>query len=661
MNFYVFDIETFQNCFLFTGKWFRQAEFQTFEISPRRNNKDQLLQYLSYLQNADAKMVGFNSLGFDYPIIHKLLLEPYIFSYQSAHAHAQQIIGGQNSFACANPHVVRLKDRIIPQIDLVKVNHFDNVNKRTSLKTLQFAMRAASVEDLPFDPNTDLTSEQMDQLISYNRHDVSETEHFLEKCLPMINMRKDLLDHGVISGDVLNYSDVKIGTEYLVNKIGRTKCFIGGSNPRQSLRTSVAFRDIILPKIGFRTERFDEVLNWFKSQTIWMGKDVRPKLERELGGLKFYFGVGGVHASAENKTYHTNEKSVIRDVDVGGMYPSIAVANRFAPAHLGESFVTAYRQLQMDRKQYPKGSMMNLVLKLANNGVFGNSNSPYSCFFDPNFTYSITINGQLQLLQLAESLHLIPGIELIQANTDGITALVPREQEPFFQLWCNEWEAVTGLQLEHATYDHMWIRDVNNYIAIAKNGAIKRKGAYWYPINDEDYHGSSGSNWNKDFSNLSAQKGVEACMLHGFRPADIVRIIANPFDFMLRYKTTGSAKIYIGDKPQLKTVRYYVSKTGQPMRKVAPPKGVIGQYKRRNGITDELYNQIKKQIGDDVWDERIHTKNKSKYAIVETSIESGSLVKECNKATDFSWQDVDFDYYEKEISKLLIGEANAVQ
>lgn len=658
MNFYVWDLETYPNCFLFTGKFFRQAEFRTFEISSRTNHRDALLQWLSYLQNTGCHMVGFNSLGFDYPILHKLLIEPYTFTSQSAHAHATQIITTQDYGQ--NPHAIRFRERIIPQIDLVKVNHFDNPTKRTSLKALQFAMRSQSVEDLPFDPTKDLSPEQMDVLIAYNRHDVEETEHFLEKCLPNINMRKDLIDHGIISGDVLNYSDVKIGTEYLVAKIGRTKCFIKGSLPRQTLRSSVAFNEIILPKINFRTESFTATLAWFLSQTIYTGAEKRPKLDAALGGLHFFFGVGGVHASVENKKYSTDERFIIRDVDVGGMYPAIAVANGFAPEHLGSAFSTAYRQLQADRKQYPKGTMMNLVLKLANNGVFGNSNSTFSCFYDPKFTFSITINGQLQLLQLAELFHMIPGIQLIQANTDGITALVPREQEPFFQYWCNEWEALTGLQLEHATYDRMWIRDVNNYIAIDTKGKIKRKGAYWYPLTDEDYHGSSGSNWNKDFSNLSAQKGVEACLLHGCRPDDIVRLIADPFDFMLRYKTPGGAKVYIGDKPQLKTVRYYVSTAGEPMKKIASPKGIIGEFKRKNKITDELYKKVRHEVGPGVWDDRIHTKNKSKYEMNTTMIESGRLVKECNRAIDFNWRDVDFDYYEKEIQKLMIGESHVV-
>ena len=652
MKFYVWDLETFSDAFLFTGKFEGASEFQTYEISHRVNEKDKLLSWLNFLSHdSTVHMVGYNSLGFDYPILHSLLSEPWTFTALKAHTLATTIINTQEYGQ--NPNAVPFKDRAIPQIDLVKVNHFDNRTKRTSLKALQFAMRSESVEDLPYDPNQGLKDVQIDELRKYNLHDVTETERFLQKCKPMIAMRKDLIDHGVLSGDVLNYSDVKIGTDYLVSKIGRQKCFISGSNPRQTLRSSVAFKDVILPKIFFRTESFNVVLDWFKEQTIWIGREERPKLEANLGGLQFYFGVGGVHASVESRIFSTSDTHIIRDVDVGGMYPSIAVANSFAPEHLGQAFVVAYRQLQADRKQYPKGSMMNLVLKLANNGVFGNSNNKFSCFYDPKFTFSITINGQLQLLQLVEMLALIPGVRLIQANTDGITALVPRTQEPFFDMWCNEWEALTGLKLEHVPGKRMWIKDVNNYIFEGMDGKLKRKGAYWYPLTDEDYHGSSGSNWNKDFSNLTAQKGAEAVLLNGFQASEVVRCITDPYDFMLRYKTPGGARLYIGEREMLRTTRYYVSTAGSPAKKISTPKGEIGTFKRKNGISNETWQKILQEIPKGTWDERIHTKNKSKYQAITTSIEAGRLVKECNKASDFSWQDVDYDYYAKEIEKLV--------
>lgn len=656
MRFYTYDLETYPNIFLFSGKFFDSPEVYTLEISDRKNQRSELLSHLSYVQNTRAYMVGFNSLQFDYPVLHDLLAQPYTFDAMHAHLLGTKITEG-GSYGKPSPYSIRMSDRILPQIDLVKINHFDNPNKRTSLKALQFAMRSESVEDLPF-ALRNLNHQEMDELISYNIHDVLETEKFLILNMHFIKMRQELIDNGVLSGDVLNYSDVKIGTEYLIRKIGRTKCFISGSKPRQSVRANVEFKDVILSKVHFRTEQFGAVLDWFKGINYWTGQEKKPKLEIDLGGIPFVFGLGGVHASVSSQYFESNETHVVKDVDVSGMYPAVANVNGFAPEHLGNDFVMAYRQMAADRKQYPKGSAMNLVLKLANNGASGNFENSYSCLYDPKCAYSVRINGQLQLLQLAELLSLIPGLKLIQANTDGVTAIVPREVEHLFNLWCNDWEAQTGYKLEHVDYKKMWIRDVNNYMAIAMDGTIKRKGAYWYPIKAEDYQGSSGSNWNKDFSNLSAQKGIEAVHILGARAEEIVKLIDNPFDFMIRYKVRGSDVLYVGDKPQLKTVRYYVSTKGEPMKKVAPPKGEVGTWKRRNGMADSEFNDILKTVPAGVWDARIHTKKKSKYAEVVTSVESGWRVRVCNKASDFNWSDVDWSYYVEQIEKLRIGVSN---
>lgn len=654
LKFYTYDLETLINFFSFTGKFYGTDQLHTFEISSRKNQKQELLTHLSYLENSRATMVGYNNLGFDWPIMQNLLNNPHTFTFDAAYLLCQEII---NQAYGLPTHLIPLKDRIIPQLDMMKINHFDNKMKRTSLKSLQFAMRSESVEDLPVEIGVPLTPEQMDITLSYNAHDVTETEKFLTKCMHHVMIRKELLDTGVLTGDVLNYSDVKLGTEYLVKKIGRHKCY-SGSKPLQTFRKYVEFKDIILPKISYRTESFNAVLEWFKQQIIYIESEQEtPKLEAKLADLDFYFGVGGLHASVENKYFESNETHVIKDIDVSGMYPSIAIANNFAPEHLGIDFSNAYRQLVEDRRQYKKGTTMNLILKLAGNGAFGNGDNVYSPFYDPKFPKEITVNGQLQLLQLVESLSLIPGVNLIQANTDGITCSVPRTTIPFFNLWKQEWELKTALKLEEVEYSKIWIRDVNNYLALSTDGKIKSKGAYWYPKEESDYWGGSGSQWNKDYSKMVVQKVIEPTLIHGWNPEALILMMSDPFDFMLRYKTPAGAKVFIGDKEMPKTVRYYVSTKGETMKKISKPKSEIGSFKRKNSLTDAEFNKINSEIPNGTWDERIHTKNKSRYEEVVTGIEAGRLVKCCNKASDFNWTDLDYSYYLEEINKLYIGES----
>ncbi len=644
--YYTFDLETFVNIFTFAGKFNNTDEMQLFEISDRKDEKHELLAFLSYLKNLNVEMVGYNNLGFDYPILHELMTNPYTFTYQKAHQICQTIITSQRGSGLQG---IGVNNRIIPQVDVFKLCHFDNDAKRTSLKALQFAMRSESLEDLPFGIRA-LNDQEKEVLCAYNKHDVTETEKFFLKHEHLVEMRREFLADGVLQGDVLNFSDVKIGTEYLIGRLGKAKCFTGGK-PRQTMREVIEYNRIILPKIYFRTDVFKDIFSWFMSQTIYITSSDRPKLQTQLAGLHFHFGVGGVHASAENKIYHTDDKYQIIDIDVSGMYVAVAIANGFAPAHLGQSFVEAYRQIKNDRARYPKGSSRNAVLKLAGNGAYGNSNNPYSPFYDPQYTFSVTINGQLQILQLVELIDLLPDCELIQANTDGITVRILKENEALFKMWCKIWEEMTGLELEYVNYNRMWIRDVNSYISEKMNGELKRKGAYWYPLNEKEYEGW----WNKDFSNLASIMAAEKAMTNSWPLEIAIRLVTNPFDFMLRYKATGESKLFIGDVQQLKTVRYYVSVSGQPMKKISPPKGEIGQFKRANGIKDSVFESVMREIGKGVWDIRIHTKNKSKYGMVTTSVQEGWKVKECNVASKFNWADVDWSYYTEEAKKIIIG------
>ena len=118
------------------------------------------------------------------------------------------------------------------------------------------------------------------------------------------------------------------------------------------------------------------------------------------------------------------------------------------------------------------------MLKLALNGVYGDSNSDYSPLHDPQYTMAITINGQLMLCMLAEKLLASSEVKMIQINTDGLTIKFPR----ILLYWVREtmkwWEGVTGLDLEEAVYKRFFARDCNNYLAEYTDGKVKRKASW---------------------------------------------------------------------------------------------------------------------------------------------------------------------------------------
>jgi hypothetical protein len=180
---------------------------------------------------------------------------------------------------------------------------------------------------------------------------------------------------------------------------------------------------------------------------------------------------------------------------------------------------------------HAKGTVQNASFKLGANGAYGMSNNKYSVLYDPQFTMTITINGQLMVCMLAERLLTVPTFQIIQVNTDGITYRIHRDYEPQAAEICKQWEAYTLLKLEDANYRRMWIRDVNNYVAEDMKGKLKQKGAYWYP-DPKNYAASiseaSPPAWHKDLGNIVSIRAAVAAMVHGTDPEAFIRCHSDP-------------------------------------------------------------------------------------------------------------------------------------
>ena len=453
MSDYVYDIETYPNVFTLALEHTDAPLCWSFEISDHRNDSKEIIEFLQYLKDTNARMVGYNNLGFDYPVLHTLIRMGKSDA-RTLYDKAMAIINSQNDDENGKwMHQVNPSDRYVEQIDLFKIHHFDNKARATSLKMLEFNMRSDTIEDLPFPVGTALSKEQIVTLKQYNAKDVRETKAFYFKTLDMIRFREELT--AKYNRDFMNHNDTKIGKDYFVMKLEEAgvACYDFGSKgrtPRQTPRPEIALKDAILPWIQFQAPEFNRVLNWLKEQTITETKGVFNDLIACVHGFDFVFGLGGIHGSIESEVVESDADHVIVDLDVTSYYPNLAITNGFHPAHLGKEFVSIYKHLFDQRKTYPKKSAESAMLKLALNGVYGDSNSRFSVFYDPLFTMSITLNGQLLLCLLAEGLMHIEGLRLIQVNTDGLTVRVPRQNKWLVDLARAGWQSRTGLNLEEA-------------------------------------------------------------------------------------------------------------------------------------------------------------------------------------------------------------------
>ncbi len=594
---FAYDIETYINMFSACIVHVNSQTRWIYEVSDRRDQSGEFGNMIRWLRDTSARMIGFNNEGFDWPICQRLVGIGPGFRAADAYTMSQKIIEGGDRYG----HMVWPSDRLVTQIDLFKIHHFDNRSKSTSLKKLEINMRARKVIDLPYSPHFPLTPAQMDHVNAYMCHDVNETINFALLSAEQIKFREDLLEKYPNMGDVLNFNDTKIGKKFFEQELESRapgSCYHrpnGRREPRQTIRHQIKLAEVISPKVVFRHPDLQRVHAWLLTQTLERKqiedtlsesvetKGVLKNLVATVDGFDFVFGTGGIHGSLSNETITEDDDHEIVDIDVASFYPNLGIVNRWFPAHLGEAFCDIYATVYEMRKKTPKKSAENAMLKLALNGVYGSSNDKYSPFFDPAYTMAITLNGQLLLCVLAEALMaqrvaietdraviFAAPFTIIQANTDGLTFRVRRDARPLFDEICKIWETYTGLQLEAVEYSKMIIRDVNSYIAVKRDGSVKRIGAYAYETALENPF-TRELLWHKDHSNRVSIKAAEAWMVHGVPVRDFIMAHRDPFDFMLSIKVPRSGRLETNGHPVQNTSRYYVSTDGGHLDKILAP------------------------------------------------------------------------------------------
>lgn len=531
---WIYDIETFPNCFTMAVGSVEGGQSWVFEISERRDDSKALRGFFKKLYMNKDRMIGFNNIGFDYPVIHAFMVNNKA-TYETLYNKAMEIIHAPEEDKFKN--MISAKKRFIEQIDLYKIHHFDNRARSTSLKMLEFNMRSNNIEDLPFDPGENLTFDEMETLVKYNTHDVYQTYLFYKESVGSIKFREELSKK--YNRDFMNHNDTKIGKDYFIMELEKEmpeSCYTyqgGYRKINQTKRKSIPLSEVVLDYVQFDRPEFQAVLDWFRKQTIVETKGVfsdipeedlgdlskycsmltkkkkfKEKPEKEeldefykehpkgwveekllksgktsyygmwrvaknlnvvVDGFQYDFGTGGIHGAVDNTIFESDDEFLIETQDVKSYYPNLSIKNRLHPKHLSEKFCDIYEEVYNQRASYAKGTPENAMMKLALNGVYGDSNSKFSPFYDPQYTMSITINGQLLLCMLAERLIAVEGVEVIMINTDGLEFKTPHDKHLEVDKACEDWQNLTGLILEGGVYEKLCISNVNNYLGIERD------------------------------------------------------------------------------------------------------------------------------------------------------------------------------------------------
>lgn len=708
---YVYDIECYPNIWTCAVVHVKSLQCYYFECSPWLNNMDEFQAFIYYLNHNDCEMIGFNNQGYDWPVTDTAFrMIPAGVTPADIYAKSRSIF--DTAYEDRNKHVIWGHRQYVRQVDLFKINHFDN--KGVSLKILENNMDMEDIQDLPIVPDTYVTRPERDGLASYNFHDVAATLLFLHKCMGMIDLRRSL---GVkFNHDFTNASDAKIGADIFKIKLREA----GLPTDQKTFREQIAFNECIFDYVRFERPEFVELLNWLKGTTITQTKEalndisvpwslaqymnpnevkvfgategmllpdvkrvkidagvklsqlqpdafklhckfVATHLHVVVEGFQFDLGTGGIHGSVTSQVVRSTDTHDLIDIDVASYYPNLGIRNKLYPAHLGVPFCDIKEGLYEERKLYPKKTapMENKAFKLAMNAAYGNSNSPHSFLYDPKYTMSITLNGQLLLCMLAEELFKVPGLSLVQINTDGITYITPKEYTQHTMSLCRWWESITNLELEDVGYKAMYIRDVNNYMAEKLDGGLKNIGAYAYA------HAKNGA-WDKNFDSRIVAMAAEEALVRGGNVRDFIYSHLNNDDnrflFCLKTKVDRNTTVVIntadGDEVCQRITRYYAAINGGKLVKIMKPtQAQVDKY--NNG---DHYRHVKS--GDYKVVSPTAKPPAKTYIPVPVeerppipdrriSIESSCMAAQCNKIALFDWDNLNVEWYITQANKLV--------
>lgn len=569
----VYDIETLVNTFIVCCRDFKTGKKKQFVLFNDKQYEDEAMALYKFLRTCvrtGYSFVGFNNLGFDAQVIHEYYdwcqqkQDPLYnftndFIISEMYKKAQQLINCQDEQEKFSL-LVRETDLFAPQIDMYKQLHYDRPAKATSLKWIQFSMRYPTIEEMPIPHDQPLEKNEVDSVIEYCWNDVDSTFEFFTRLQAETKIRLALSIE--YDRNLINASEPKMAREifgkFLCEEL---KIPYSELKTQKTIRKEVKFKDIIFPYVKFITPELQKVLEDFRQVVI----DCNPhskqtfKYTFDYHGLKVDLGLGGIHSCIAPGVYQPKEGEEMLDLDVTSMYPMLAIQNGLKPAHLGETFCKIYNNIFLERKKYEKKDPRNYILKILLNSTYGLSSEINSYFYDKQFTYAITINGQLSLLMLVEALYKsVPGIKILQKNTDGVTFIYNKKYSDTVNKIRAWWEKTTKLSLEEARYIKMVIMDVNNYMAVYPNMETKKKGLF---ETEMQYH--------KNPSSLVIPKALEQYFLNKVPAATFITDEKRSiYDFCNGVKKKSNFKLHLVRnynhaelvEEQQKVCRYIISK-----------------------------------------------------------------------------------------------------
>lgn len=405
----------------------------------------------------DCIYVGFNSKHYDQFIVKAVAAD---FTPQEIKQVNDFIICGGQGWECP-----MLKDFYFA---FSNVDIKDDMQMGLSLKAIEGHLGLSVKEStVPFDIDRPLTEEERRETEYYCKHDVDTTEK-------LIDIRKDYLKNKVHIGRLAGLTDVRA--------MGMTNAKLTAAMLKASRKPHDDERQYVYPEKLLREYIPPEVFAFFDKMydpSISDKELFSGKLDFKVGDCPGVVGYGGIHAAIPNYFFEETEDRVIRNKDVASYYPHLMTLCGYTSRNIPSAEVFEnVLETRMKAKASGDKATAN-ALKLVVNTTYGALLNKYNDLFDPLMGRSVCITGQLFLLELAQHLYSdVPGLKIVQLNTDGIMLECDKKYLPQVDSICDEWQSRTGFELEEDSVVKIAQKDVNNYVEVQAGGKSKAKGGY---------------------------------------------------------------------------------------------------------------------------------------------------------------------------------------
>lgn len=408
----VIDIETLADCFTLTALDYDSINYVQFEISHRKNDYSSMRNFLDRIEY----FIGFNSIHFDEKVL-LYIIKNNINQAKDIYKVAQEVIEFGDDFNNNQKFRNVMYNKPWISIDLFLYwSEGLRISKKLSLK--YFAVNLdMNVEEMPIHHSrTNLTNEEIDQVLSYNLNDCEVTKALANKSVKdtygnyvkdNINLRVWIKNEYKL--DCLSWDSPKIANEILLEDYciktfnNQSEYWEYKKQIRATRYEKTKFKNgDYLPNINFKTKEFQNLYKEVCNSYNGFNKEILVQ-QSDASYIKVAYGSGGIHSQNKNENYISNSQSIVYTSDVSSLYPNLLINYKFIKPDL-EIVLKKYTNVKEERieAKKTKNKTKDAFLKLILNSLTGLLDNEYSWLYSPEYIMALRLMGQLLLTRLLE-------------------------------------------------------------------------------------------------------------------------------------------------------------------------------------------------------------------------------------------------------------------